>query len=181
MEPDAAIVCVSAEMIGLVVEALLLRDRIIDSGTSLVWKVVYYGLSAAGILCLALLRTPFVFTEEQVDASQVVKDLTVLVAVVEKGSLVDSDDANYALLAGAAQAIEIVLQRIDMASIHQNRPLRPTTEYPDVTSSLETLDGSWESLGFNYFQDLQNPFWQTIAEGHFDPNGMPEMLAQYGS
>lgn len=38
-EPNADIAKISAEMLGLIIEALLLRDRIIDSSTSLVWKV----------------------------------------------------------------------------------------------------------------------------------------------
>ncbi|KAM3429359.1 hypothetical protein NHJ13734_008206 [Beauveria thailandica] len=175
-EPDAAIVRVSAEILELVVEALLLRERIIDSGTSLVWKVVYYGLSAAGILCLALLRPSFLFVQEHIDVSQILRDLAVLTGVVEKGSLVDAEDANYALLAGAIKAIKSVLDRVDPNSLNCRSP-RHTMEEPAAPDSTAASNGSWDSWYFNYFQDLQNPFWQTIAQDHIDPNSISEVLA----
>ncbi|KAK8150437.1 hypothetical protein G3M48_001909 [Beauveria asiatica] len=175
-EPDAAIVRVSAEMFELVVEALLLRERIIDSGTSLVWKVVYYGLSAAGILCLALLRPSFLFVQEHIDVSQILRDLAVLTGVVEKGSLVDAEDANYALLAGAIKAIKSVLDRVDPNSLNCRSP-RHTMEEPAAPDSTAASNGSWDSWYFNYFQDLQNPFWQTIAQDQIDPNSISEVLA----
>jgi hypothetical protein len=75
-EPNAAIISVSAEMLGLVVEAFVLKDRLIDSSTSLLSKVGFtyrfqnishgtymknrlFGLSAAGIICLTLLQPSF--------------------------------------------------------------------------------------------------------------------------
>lgn len=38
-EPDSSIVDVSDQMLALVVEAILLRDQLVFSGTSLLWKV----------------------------------------------------------------------------------------------------------------------------------------------
>lgn len=38
-EPDSDLLNVSLEMLGLVVETILLKDQIVNSGTSLVWKV----------------------------------------------------------------------------------------------------------------------------------------------
>lgn len=202
-EPEAAIVRVSAEILELVVEALLLRERIIDSGTSLVWKVcsrpvfqkilakrqirgtyllwkqvVYYGLSAAGILCLALLRPSFLFVQEHIDASQILRDLAVLTGVIDKGSLVDAEDANYALLAAAIKAIKSVLDRVDMNSLNYGSP-RQIMEEPTAPDLTAASNGSWDSWYFNYFQDLQNPFWQTIAQGHVDPSSISEVLADH--
>lgn len=37
-EPDAQLVGISADMLGVVVEAVMIKDRLIDSGTSLIWK-----------------------------------------------------------------------------------------------------------------------------------------------
>lgn len=37
-EPDAQLVGISADMLGVVVEAMMIKDRLIDSGTSLIWK-----------------------------------------------------------------------------------------------------------------------------------------------
>lgn len=38
-EPDPSMIDVSDQMLGLVIESILLRDRLVFSGTSLVWKV----------------------------------------------------------------------------------------------------------------------------------------------
>lgn len=37
-EPDAQLVAISADMLALVIEAVMIKDRLIDSGTSLIWK-----------------------------------------------------------------------------------------------------------------------------------------------
>lgn len=37
-EPDAELLAISADMLSLVVEAVVLKDRLANSGTSLVWK-----------------------------------------------------------------------------------------------------------------------------------------------
>lgn len=38
-EPDNTIIEIAGEMLSLVVELILARDQIVNSGTSLVWKV----------------------------------------------------------------------------------------------------------------------------------------------
>jgi hypothetical protein len=38
-EPDSQLLAVSQEILSLVVEAVVLRDRIVNSGTGLIWKV----------------------------------------------------------------------------------------------------------------------------------------------
>ncbi|OAQ98783.1 hypothetical protein LLEC1_05579, partial [Akanthomyces lecanii] len=55
-ESDAELVSTAAEILTLIVEALMQKDYLVNSGTSLVWKVAYYGLSAAGVICLWLLH-----------------------------------------------------------------------------------------------------------------------------
>ena len=41
-EPDNSIVEVSQQILGLVVEVVLLRDNLANSGTGLIWKVGHY-------------------------------------------------------------------------------------------------------------------------------------------
>ena len=38
-EPDEALLMVAKEMLSLVVEVIILRDRLVNSGSSLIWKV----------------------------------------------------------------------------------------------------------------------------------------------
>lgn len=38
-EPDVAIIDISEQMLSLVVDTMLLRDQLVNSGTGLVWKV----------------------------------------------------------------------------------------------------------------------------------------------
>lgn len=44
-ELDSSVVHVAQEMLGLVVDALVLRDELVNSGTNLAWKVRVYRLS----------------------------------------------------------------------------------------------------------------------------------------
>ncbi|KAF2138152.1 uncharacterized protein K452DRAFT_235039 [Aplosporella prunicola CBS 121167] len=103
--PDAQLLSISTNMLSVVVEAVVLRESLANSGTSVAWKVVYYGLAAAGILCHALLDKSF-------GESQVIQDLSVLVAEVNKGALVHIEDPNYALLSRAAQTIKNLLDKV---------------------------------------------------------------------
>lgn len=144
-------------------------------------QVVYYGLSAAGVLCLTLLRPSFSFSEAQIDASHVLRDLSVFTAVLEQGSLVSSDDANYALLAGATEAIKIVLNRRETHNHHiTGNSLQETEEASNLCSTASVGD-SWDPWQFNYFHDLQNPFWQSIADGDFDLDSVLEVLPDNGT
>lgn len=56
-EPDSSIVDVSDQMLALVVEAILLRDQLVFSGTSLLWKVNF--LSIPGQLYESLILFPW--------------------------------------------------------------------------------------------------------------------------
>lgn len=41
-EPDPSIIDISDQMLALVVEVILLRDQLVNSGTGLVWKVFFF-------------------------------------------------------------------------------------------------------------------------------------------
>ena len=54
-QPDDEMIQIAHEMLTLVVQAVLARDRLANSGTGLVWKVIFYGLPASGIILIAIL------------------------------------------------------------------------------------------------------------------------------
>ncbi|KAE8136063.1 hypothetical protein BDV38DRAFT_294100 [Aspergillus pseudotamarii] len=89
-EPDMPITEVAQQMMSLVVEGILLRDQLVNSGTALVWRVAYYGLPAAGIILLAMLRQQDIPSSSQISWTRAVQDLTVFVAEIEAGMFIDT-------------------------------------------------------------------------------------------
>lgn len=94
--PDPELFSISMDMLSLVVESIMLKDQIINSGTSLVWKVsqeiyrwnqsthvysklkvAYYGLSAAGLISLTLVNRSFATETLQTSMSKVFQDLSI--------------------------------------------------------------------------------------------------------
>lgn len=55
-EPDPRLIAISVTMLRLVVEAIMLKDHLANSGTSLVWKVSY--LAMKGKTTLNPLKPP---------------------------------------------------------------------------------------------------------------------------
>lgn len=179
IEPGSALLVVSAEILGLVTEETMIREHLINSGTGLVWRVLshglvrelytdrvqiaYYGLPAAGILCLALLNGVFQTGRTDVAVPRVFQDLGVLVAQVETGGLVDSIDPNYALLVEATETIKTIIGRLLLKSVH-NYPLNhlPMTN----SSSLTTTFGpeTWAPWIGDDIWDFETPFWTNLAE-----------------
>ncbi|KAE8148251.1 hypothetical protein BDV25DRAFT_141966 [Aspergillus avenaceus] len=142
---------VSKDMLGLVIETTMLKDQIINSGTSLVWKVVYYGLSAAGLISLTLANQSYTSTT---DMPRVFRDLSILVGEVECGTLVYVDSPNYALLSQATQTIKSLLDRMVLPfSASHNMPI--------------LNDGGWGLWDDSSFQDFEINFWHTLAEHPF--------------
>ncbi|KAE8164039.1 hypothetical protein BDV40DRAFT_311126 [Aspergillus tamarii] len=145
---------VSKDMLGLVIETTMLKDQIINSGTSLVWKVVYYGLSAAGFISLTLANQSYANTTLQMDMSRVFQDLSILVGEVECGTLVYIDSPNYALLSQATQTIKCLLDRM-------------ITPFNASHSMTILNDGSWGLWDDSSFQDFEINFWHNLAEHPF--------------
>ncbi|KAF2025160.1 hypothetical protein EK21DRAFT_104174 [Setomelanomma holmii] len=107
--PGAELLRLSADMLCVIIEAIVLRQRLANSGMSLVWKVAYYGLAAAGVLCLALLYNTFDLANSDATPAKAIRDLGVLVAEIEAGAFVQPEDPNFALLSGAAHTIKNLL------------------------------------------------------------------------
>lgn len=154
-EPNASIIEVAQEMLSLVTETILLRDRLVNSGTSLIWKVAHFGLPAAGILLLAMLRqrnnssTPIPWTKT-------IQDLNVFVAEVEIGTIIRPEDPNYALLSKATQTIQRFLD-----SVHSK--ITPQSRNEDWTALLN--QDLWDS---------EFAFWDNMA-GHPSLDPLPEV------
>ncbi|CVK99227.1 uncharacterized protein FPRN_03716 [Fusarium proliferatum] len=162
-EPDTQLRNIAQEILGLVVEAVLFKDHLVHSGTSLTWKVVYYGLAAAGVTCLSLLQNQQPAEHEAVASPKVLRDLGVLVAEIEFGTLVYKEDANYALLAGATQTIKNILDSISRSRLSQRRL---TVQAPDSTvqDDPELGSTSWDLWGTGNLQDFDTNFWLMLAE-----------------
>ena len=98
--------------------------------------------------------------------AKVLRDLTVLAAEVEQGTIVKPEDSNYALFAQAAQTIERFL---DLIHSDDQRPVASTE------SSLQSHakdNYTWAaSLGPEIW-DSEISFWQSLAEH-------PSPFAQY--
>ncbi|KAH8423082.1 fungal specific transcription factor domain-containing protein [Aspergillus melleus] len=119
-DPDTSVVTVAGEMLALVVEVILNRDQLTNSGTGLVWKVSYltflasgmlsnqiahYGLPAAGIVLLAMLKqqsTPLPLGKSR---TRILQDLSIFVAEIQIGAIVREADPIYGLITKATQTI----------------------------------------------------------------------------
>lgn len=122
-EPDASMVEISEAILELVVDVVLVRDRLANSGTNLSWKVTYYGLPAVGILLLAIVRrhkssaTANDNTQSApppVNQSKVIRLLIVLVAELETGTLAKPDEPNYGLVSTATETIQGFLNSVQL-------------------------------------------------------------------
>lgn len=89
------------------------------------------------------------------------QDLSVLVAHVDSGVLIDSSDPDYALLAAATRAIQTILDKV------LNREIgRSTATQQDETPAIVPIDAGEEwfpwSAGENW--DFEVDFWTTLVE-----------------
>ena len=129
-------------------------------------QVAYYGLAAAGVLCLALLYNTFDRAAPDATPSKTIRDLSVLVAEIETGALLQSEDPNYALLSGAARTIKNLLDRLITNKFAAQADTQPVADFPTQSPlrySNEELN-SWDVHGF---QDFDPAFWLNLSEHPF--------------
>lgn len=123
---------------------------------------MYYGLAAAGVICLSLLQRKAL--EDEVAASpKILRDLGVLVAEIEYGTLVYKEDANYALLASATATMKNILDNLSRSKLNQRNlcgQLSETVVQPEV----ELDASSWEPWGTGSLQDFETNFWLMLSE-----------------
>ncbi|KAJ5287972.1 hypothetical protein N7478_003658 [Penicillium angulare] len=154
-EPDIPIIETAGQMLSIVVEVILLRDQIINSGTGLVWKVAYYGLPAAGIILLALLKQ-HTTTATSISRTKLLRDLSVFVAEVQMGTIVRLGDPNYALLSRATQTIQRFLDSF-------NSDVVPTIG-SELQGHHEEGSDDWAALLSQDLWDFEAGFWQSLAD-----------------
>ncbi|KPM44441.1 hypothetical protein AK830_g2066 [Neonectria ditissima] len=128
--------------------------------------VAYYGLAAAGVICLSLLYGPQAILNHGVAISTVFQHLSVLVAEVEIGTLVCKEDANYALLEGATRTIKSLLDRLLSGRMGAQLLSQPTGNVLPCPPTLLN-DGSWNPWDHSNVQDFEVDFWLTLAEHPF--------------
>ncbi|XHG07179.1 hypothetical protein AWENTII_010339 [Aspergillus wentii] len=165
-DPDPELFTISMDMLSLVIETIMLKEQMINSGTSLVWKVAYYGLSAAGLISLTLVNQSFATDTLQTSMSKVFQDLSILVGEIERGTLVYIDSPNYALLARATQTIKSLLDRMmfpphNMTTASGHQPALVESE-----QMAPWDDGTW-GLCDHYLQDFEINFWHNLASHPF--------------
>ncbi|KAJ5174388.1 uncharacterized protein N7482_000265 [Penicillium canariense] len=160
-EPDVPIIETAGQMLALVVEIILLRDQLINSGTGLIWKVAYYGLPAAGIILLALLKQHS-HSAPGISRTKMLRDLSVFVAEVQIGTIVKTGDPNYALLSKATQTIQRFLDSFNT-----------DTGQPPREAGHDDANEDWAALLSQDLWDFEAGFWQSLADhpslGVLDP------------
>ena len=154
--PDVKIFDIAKDMLACVVEAMLSRDDLVNSGTGLIWKVSHYGLPAAGIILLFLLNDQK-NTAVRPSYHQELQNLSVLAAEVQKGSLVKSSEPSSSLLLKATATIQAFLdqryasapagEHIESTAVAAESLLDSDPWSLDITSEPWNLDwGMWDSL-----------------------------------
>lgn len=185
------LVALAADMMVQTSQAMLMDRHLANSGISLVWKasiytiyillsdeaqIIYYGVPAAGILCLALLHHPDYFAEERCSLTTIVQNLSVFVSGIEIGALVQFEFANFELLSKAAQTVKSVLRRVlsqhDLGSAHDQKQKVHAPEIPELNSEEWV---PWSEQG-NW--DFEIDFWSNLAEHPFlaDPDSISGVL-----
>ncbi|KAH7155805.1 hypothetical protein B0J13DRAFT_593801 [Dactylonectria estremocensis] len=157
-EPDEALLTMAGEMLSHIVEIIILRDRLVNSGTSLIWKVAQFGLPAAGIISLALLNPTGSTGAGSFSRCRLVQDLSVLVAEIRTGAVIQAGEPNFALFTRATSTIQSLLDSIMTWGQPRAEPLStqvdPSTAYIDRWDPCINFD-PWE---------FEIDFWANLAE-----------------
>lgn len=138
----------------------------LKTGNADVLEVAYYGLAAAGILCLALLYNTFDRAAPDATPSKTIRDLSVLVAEIETGALLQPEDPNYALLFAAARTMKNLLDRL-ITNRFTAQTQVPTTIQVAGQRPLRYSDQEliiWDTHGL---QDFDPEFWLNLSEHPF--------------
>ncbi|KAJ3543636.1 hypothetical protein NM208_g3469 [Fusarium decemcellulare] len=153
-EPDGSLLTVATKMLSIIVEVIILRDCLVNSGSCLVWKVAQYGLPAAGIVSLALLNPVNSSTISHI-RPKMIQDLSVLVAEITTGAWIQAGEPNFALFSRATQTIQSLLDSLLSA---KSQPLELTHGI-----SHDAIEG-WEPCVNSQYWDFEMDFWANLAE-----------------
>ncbi|KXH32109.1 hypothetical protein CSAL01_04201 [Colletotrichum salicis] len=153
-EPNDELLKVAIEMLSIVVEVILLRDQLVNSGTCLIWKVAQYGLPAAGVISLALLKANAESDVFLHSRSKMIQDLSVLVAETRTGAWIQAGEPNFALFTRATGTIQTMLDSL-LAARSSAEEAQTTNDAP-----LEV----WEPYSNHQLWDFEMEFWSNLAE-----------------
>ncbi|KAJ4865317.1 fungal specific transcription factor domain-containing protein [Trichoderma breve] len=155
-EPDEALLRTSSEMLSIVVETIILRDRMANSGTCLIWKVAQYGLPAAGIISLALLNSTAP-DSRQFSRSKMIQALSVLVAEITIGAWIQPGEPNFALFSQATRTIQSLLDSLTA--------LKAASGASDSQQLLNSdVADNWDPYINSQSWELEMDFWASLAE-----------------
>lgn len=180
-ETEDALLETSQEILSLVVEALMLKDRLVNAGSGIDWKVslhhytmrakakrvqvAHYGLPAAGIISLALVRKAGIApagNDESAVKTEMLRNLNILVAHIEVGAIVQIGEPNFALFSRAARTIKRILD--NLASGGGSRFTRRGAPPFLMPETPATAGDDW-SLWLNSDPwDFEIDFWRELAE-----------------
>ncbi|OJD40320.1 zn-c6 fungal-type dna-binding domain [Diplodia corticola] len=147
-EPDQSLLTTAGEMLSLVVEMIILRQRL----------VAQFGLPAAGVISLALLNSAISSGIQPIARSKMVQDLSVLVAEIRTGVLIQAGEPNFALFTQATRTIQSLLDSL-MVWRSPPGPL-----YPQPDASAEFLEDWNTGIDFDPWE-FEQDFWAGLA-GH---------------
>ncbi|RAH82460.1 hypothetical protein BO86DRAFT_83332 [Aspergillus japonicus CBS 114.51] len=155
--PSQELVTLAEQILATVVALLMLRDQLTNSGTSLMWKIVHYGLPAAGIILLAVLNQRCSSAPVPAPHPRAIQNLTVLAAELSGGSVVQLQDPNYDLISKALSTIHNMLDSITADALRG----------PGAPSPRTTTLADWEEFQSQLSWDLDLGFWQNLADTPF--------------
>lgn len=125
--------------------------------------MVYYGLAAAGALCLWLLNDSPETRKFSIRRSKVLQNLSVLVAEIEVGSLVEADDSNYKLLISASHTISNLLDQLLHETVGIQKENGNFFEPPLLADmGNQPVWSPWDNAAL---QEFEMDFWLNLA-GH---------------
>ncbi|KAJ4256028.1 hypothetical protein NW762_009102 [Fusarium torreyae] len=135
----------------------MLRDRLVNSGTSLTWKVAQYGLPAAGIISLSLLNLP-ANDDWAGQRAKCVQDLNILVAKLKVGAIVRAGEANFALFSRATRTMQSLLNS-----------LADGTSFGTQQTQTQDSNNAYLASDLNLFAnfepwDFEVDFWANLAD-----------------
>ena len=159
-QPDDEMIRIAHELLSLVVQAVLARDRLANSGSGIVWKVIFHGLPASGIILLAILGQRNPQNLGGLSRVRVLQNLRILVAEIRIGVLSHPREPNFALLSRAAQTIENFL---DSEERHDHHSSNQINSHQDAPGQL----GPWASNMNLEAWDFDLGFWENLAEHPF--------------
>ncbi|EXM14809.1 hypothetical protein V3481_018353 [Fusarium oxysporum f. sp. vasinfectum] len=160
-ETSGPLIEVAMETLKLVVELIVLREELSNSGSKLSWKISHYGLPAAGIILLVMLNSHATPPNLRASRSRVLQDLAVLTTEIKRGTIAKAGDPNHGLLTKAAQTIHRFLNQTlsDESSCQlYAAPLVPERPHDEVM---------WEQQFGQEIRESEFSFWEGIADHPF--------------